>query len=522
MRISADLGHTKGNENVKKNLSGGGVFLLTLSVVLGVCLVTLPVKAAENDNNNANVVSAATEVVNGNTYQIYDINAQTTWSQVQSYVSGTTYVKLRLQEDCGANWSGVAQLFGNYLIIDLNGHTWKPSGFTGIEFYIAHLVQVEDSSGGQGVFTYPISLMNRTTDSTVVWHGGKCSSLIIWVASTSAVTTLQVDGGEIGSVVIRNNSGAAVPNALKTQFASHVMYTPNRNPDYAASSFYLFTNIVAAASQEVIDGLTYEIMYIYADTSWSSLTSFVNRTVNAKLRVQEDCGANWSGVAQFFARNLIIDLNGYTWNGIRFGGIEFHTDYLIKIEDSSGGLGVMKNPIFAMRWTGSNSPTVVVNGGQVDNVTMYVGRGASSFLMHGGKVGTLVFQEIGSVQPVLSVDGGTIKYVQIRNATADFSINATFAPQVMYTTFHDINYTVDNLFINICVPDYITLSTSSVVTGVYNHAFALVSEVSGNQLPQITIPSDQVYYLYGRTQGTEYQRYGAYFNGVFQREILYA
>ena len=132
--IFPNLGHTSNNENVKENLRmGGGAFLLTLSVMAGVLLI----RPVQNNQNNTRVVNAATEVINGVTYETVYLTgdqgenatifgANTDKNKNYRYVLTADY---DARYHSGGRWENRFSLVGQRVIFDLNGYTYYANGW---------------------------------------------------------------------------------------------------------------------------------------------------------------------------------------------------------------------------------------------------------------------------------------------------------------------------------------------------------------------------------------------------------
>ena len=125
---------------------GGGAFLLTLSIIAGVCLVTLPNKTNANaaDNN-------ITSLTNDNTIQWRVVELDGTHAQNVAKLAAVSpsemYVKYVLQVD----WDCPEQLTvsGMNIIWDLHGHTLQFVNSVAMNFGVAYqtqTVEITDSS----------------------------------------------------------------------------------------------------------------------------------------------------------------------------------------------------------------------------------------------------------------------------------------------------------------------------------------------------------------------------------------
>lgn len=198
---------------------------LILAVVASICLAVVPQNLTNEYGNDAGVVQAATEVIDGHEYAVLDINGDTTLATIQAFTKANPYSKLVLQSD----WLFVADektnaaVFSDYsfssqgVILDLHGYTIKVSrtvtNITASVNISSHYVEVRDSSAtGTGTIDATFLYVHSKSLSSamkLVLRGGNFSQVHIDGhdnKSTSNQTALQVEvyGGTVSQFIKYN------------------------------------------------------------------------------------------------------------------------------------------------------------------------------------------------------------------------------------------------------------------------------------------------------------------------------
>ena len=191
-------------------LHGGGAFLLTLSVIAGVCLITIPAKSETIDSN---VHAATTYVRDGIEYETVYLTDDTIANKklINSHKTGNTrYV---LTQDWNTHINNYRKgedtsnliFWGDYLIFDLNGHTFYPcSGGDGdgmeaaqICTFVSHFEIMDSSAAQTGAFAGNGLSFVVYRDVTVTISGGtnlSCGA----ITTTDKRCNLIVRGGNWG------------------------------------------------------------------------------------------------------------------------------------------------------------------------------------------------------------------------------------------------------------------------------------------------------------------------------------
>ena len=183
---------------------------------------------ARNNQNNAGVVHAATEVIDGVTYEVITLTSDSAanMSKINAHKSGDTgNYRYVMTGDWDLVTNKVAPYFyGNHLIFDFNGHSIRSTGYSGggfLPFFQPTTTLELTCSGPSSGGTTPIVF--RGTPQTVIFSGNfKCTYFEGLHAETVIIRGVQQlvtaeNANYFVAPYIKYSAGAYVP--------SHAYYT---------------------------------------------------------------------------------------------------------------------------------------------------------------------------------------------------------------------------------------------------------------------------------------------------------
>ena len=171
-------------KTLKKICAWGGAFLLTLSIIAGVCLVTLPSKTNANAADN-NQITSLTEnnTIPWKVVELDGTNEQNL-AKVKAVPNNEPYVKYILRR----NWDATEKVTfrgGKYVVLDVNGYTLHMAT-AAMTHYTGVFNEITDSSpSGSG------QLQGYASNCGMVYCG---TNLII---SGATITPLMDVGGKL-------------------------------------------------------------------------------------------------------------------------------------------------------------------------------------------------------------------------------------------------------------------------------------------------------------------------------------
>ena len=444
---------------------GGGAFLLTLSVIAGVLLITVPAKTTENIDTN--VHAAATEIVDGDNYTVINIYNNTNTGTMYG-LGNTENVKIVLQENYNHSthyeWWGESSAFNYNKIIDLNGFTLS---IKQLDVNVKNL-EIRDSSAKQTgkLICTDLLRVQQGGGGTVSIYGGT-----IEASGIAYGRTARIYGGYLKCSYVSGNTAFYI--------------APHMQATYDTQGRVLTCQPIERKSS---DGETYQTVVLKgnSDLAQSKAAFFGgNSTVNYYYIVLND----WDFVTNkisgtVYGNKIVLDLNGH---------------HLVTTDSSGGGW----YPVFQCTTleytdtslTGGSIGTTVIGGVKSvvcsGNGSYVIGSGSSSAIditIRGGKSVTFSFWGSGG----------------LANA------NLTVAPYML--ALNDSNsWRVYRPTHN----SYI-ISTSTIVSGAYNYEFGQVWDLTVGQLANLAVPDDKTYYLWGRNADGAYEYLNIYYDRAKQ------
>ena len=461
---------------------GGGAFLLTLSVIAGVLLITAAAKSTENkQNNNAGVVSAATEVVDGVTYNTVNLTGNHADNINKIKGTGGTNYKYVMTADwvVPSTHSGNINVFGQHIVFDFNGHSIDMTqvGFA-FWFECNGNVTITDSSvagtgrvltnGSRGIYA------THSTVKTLIIAGGNCDH-----------AEMHCYGGNIvfkgGNYYNDNTSNGLVyrqNTSLQTiTFAAYMVPTFNSGKLVSVTHSEDYQN----------DGITYQTIYLTGDdASNQSKINECNQNTNGNYRYVMT--ADWvsSGNKNIYGANVIWDLQGYTYTPSGYLSLYCTT---FEIMDSSPAMTgtIVRGGVFLAALSDSRTKTVTISGGTMVGGKMHM------------YVGEVIFRG-GNYQNTDPNDSQGVLW----SATGKITV----APWVVPTWRNGVLTAIASC-------DYYAVSTSDTTAGIYNYAICYRWEITARDMAKLVVPTDKTYYLFGRSHAGAYQYLQQqYLNGV--------
>ena len=470
---------------------GGGAFLLTLSVIAGVLLITVPVA---NDQNNASVVHAAAKVVAGNTYNVIELigDNQTNLNKIATCnqdTAGYYYYILTDDWDLRSNTRNVS-FYSYAVIIDLNGHQvtlprWTSEAHCSFSLHTT-LAEVTDSSTAQtGAFNCAAGNMTiiecwaqNLTISGGTNVGGDYISIDLYGSSH-----LDVYGGNYraaGNVLVRYMSGSPT-----------VTVAPWVQATYNGSDGLV--SFVANENYEQ-DGLVYHTLYLTSDNADNinkvdACNQYKNDNIRYVLTDDWDLRNNTANIT-FYNYAVIIDLNGCQvsfrrWTSEAHCNFSFHTTWAEITDSSRVRRGVLNCTAGALTLYEIFSGTLTIAGGtKIGSYGVIDTYGSVNLVFKGGSYAT---------NPLVRVMSG--------------SVTMTFAAWVTTTYSDDGKLTAVNS------ANYFAVSDSKVISGAYNYAVGYTWDLTAGELWNLAVPVDKAYYLWGRNADGAYEYLNTYYDG---------
>ena len=459
---------------------GGGAFLLTLSIIAGVLLITVPAQATEN--NNANVVNAATEVIDGVTYEtIYltgDSNANVAELVKRKDTTGNYRYVLTDDWDLAGQSQNQVFFYGNAVILDLNGHLvqcWRSGGTAvGLRFGCT-TVEITDSSSAQtgeisGCAT-PLSFMRNCQ---FTFSGGKlnCGGWGIDQYANLDITIRGGSGEQFGVPAERSNGYGLTVNW--NSYTLKITFAPWVEPFYHADG--RISGWTAHEPETVRDNITYQMVYLTGDSATN--LARIN-ACSASGNYYYLMTADWDLVANQVAgltirgRYVVWDNNGYNLNAVGYAGGGYFPTYSVTntLEITSSG-----------RVTGNIATAVVSSALQKFIITGNIRLAYCSF----------------SARPTNII---------IRSANlcslycgAGFDSVAMTVPPFMQLYY---SVATQRAYRTLC--DYYAVSDSNLIAGAYNYAMGHAWELTVGELADLSMPTDKTYYLWGRKADGAYE-----------------
>ena len=525
-------------------MHGGGAFLLTLSVIAGVLLITVPAKATENKPNNVNGVSgAATETIDGQEYSVLNIDQNTTVDAICHFMDENySNIKFVLQSDIvytaddanngvinGLNYvswlrdSTLAHNLGTETILELNGHSITFDG--GLSILASHLTIRDSSPAGTGAIHSNLVGYNRFGNNV----------------------TVEIYGGVFDSVTVHNQKESSTANVALRVYGGFINYV-GLDPRYIGKGSYLdelglyggyvremdplITNI------KTVDDYAYAVLDVYRDTRASDIESFVRNNEKAKIVFQENWVYNGSSYLFLDGTQCLLDLQGHVVD-LAGQSIEGYFTYLELVDSSPTGSGVLQN-VSNLQVGYKNGICVVVRSGTYNFIangiylitdTKYP-QSPMSFYLYGGTVNAargVVFKPINLKQPAtFYMYGGRISGIGIsyhhglstKTDLTGYQLTTVLAPYVqgkVYDDYYIPPYAQLTEVVRISepfsAPEIFAVSKSNIVCGIYNFEYNYVPNINSITLKNLVVPNDTIYYLWGRNADGIYEYLNTYYDG---------
>lgn len=252
----------------------------------------------------------------------------------------------------------------------------------------------------------------------------------------------------------------------------------------------------------------YVVLDVYGDTTQETIDNHFNTNLKAKVVFHADFDS-FQFTQMLLNHYVILDLNGQIIKLHSPYG-EIFLRYLEIRDDSPDGNGRIDGGI-DITGGGGTDVSVAVYGGTIDYVNLDNAGYNQTFNLYGGqinrKVTFIYYNADTTINTFCNIYGGLL-IGGISTKGLDKKPNLTIAPYINATYDSNGNLTSAITY------DYYAVSTSDLISGAYNTAYNLAWDISVEQLNHLEIPTDKIYYLWGRIKDNWYRYYGLkYVNG---------